>query len=215
MKLARRKFLRLAAGAGAMPAVSRVASAQTYPARPVPIIVGFAAGGGADIAARLLAQWLSERFGNQFIVEDRPGVGGNIATEAVVRAAPDGHTLLLVVDANAINATLYTKLNFNFIRDIAPVAGIIRAAFVMVVNPSFAVKTVPEFIAYAKANPGKLNFASGGPGSPAHMDAELFKAMTGINMVHVRYRGSPFPDLLGGQRSQWIAAVARPPSVEE
>ena len=199
MKLPRRQFLHLAAGAAALPALSRLARAQAYPTRPVRIIVGFFAGGATDIAARLMGQWLSERLGQQFVVENRPGAGGNIATEAVVRAAPDGHTLLRVVDANAINATLYDKLNFNFIRDITPVAGIIRVPFVMVVNPSFPAKTVPEFIAYAKANPGKINFASGGVGAPSHLDGEMFKAMTAVNMIHVLYRTNPLPDLLSGQ----------------
>jgi tripartite-type tricarboxylate transporter receptor subunit TctC len=208
MKVARRTFLHLAAGAAALPAVSRIAGAETYPTRPVRIIVGFFAGGATDIAARLMGQWLSERLGQQFVVENRPGAGGNIATETVVRAAPDGHTLLLVVDANAINATLYDNLNFNFIRDITPVAGIIRVPFVMVVNPSFPAKTVPEFIAYAKANPGKINFASGGVGGPSHLDAEMFKAMTAVNMVHVPYRTNPLPDLLSGQVQVTFLAVA-------
>ena len=167
MKLPRRQFLHLAAGAAALPAVSRIAWAQTYPTRPVRIIVGFAAGGATDIVARLMGQWLSERLGQQFIIENRPGAGSNIATEAVVRAPPDGYTLLLVSPANAINATLYDKLNFNFIRDIAPVAGIIRVPNVMEVNPSVPAKTVPEFIAYAKANPGKINMASAGIGTVA------------------------------------------------
>jgi tripartite-type tricarboxylate transporter receptor subunit TctC len=208
MELPRRQFLHLAAGAAALPAVSRIARAQAYPARPVRIIVGFFAGGATDIAARLMGQWLSERLGQQFVVENRPGAGGNIATEAVVRAAPDGHTLLLVVDANAINATLYDKLNFNFIRDIAPVAGIIRVPFVMVVNPSFPAKTVPEFIAYARANPGKINFASGGNGGPSHLDGEMFKAMTAVDMVHVPYRTNPLPDLLSGQVQVTFLAMA-------
>ena len=162
-----------------------IAWAQTYPARPVHLIVGFPAGGAADIVARLMGQWLSERLGQPFIIENRPGAGGNIATEAVVRAPPDGYTLLLVTATNAINATLYENLNFNFIRDIAPVASIDRAPLVMVVNPSFPAKTVPEFIAYAKANPGKINMASAGIGTPSHVSGELFKMMTGIDMVHV------------------------------
>ena len=166
MKLPRRQFLHLAAGAAALPAVSRIAWAQAYPTRPVRIIVGFAAGGATDILARLMGQWLSERLGQPFVIENRPGAGSNIGTEAVVRAPPDGYTLLLVSPANAINATLYDKLNFNFIRDIAPVAGIIRVPNVMVVNPSVPAKTVPEFIAYAKANPGKINMASAGNGTP-------------------------------------------------
>ena len=169
--------------------MSRVAWAQAYPSRPVRIIVGFAAGGATDIVARLIGQWLSERLGQQFVIENRPGAGSNIATEAVVRAPPDGYTLLLVSPANAINATLYDKLNFNFIRDIAPVAGIIRVPIVMVVNPSFPAKTVPEFIAYAKANPGKINMASAGNGTAHHVAGELFKMMTGVDMVHVPYRG--------------------------
>ena len=201
MKLPRRKFLHLAAGAAALPAVSRFAWAQTYPARPVRIVVGFAPGGGADIFARLIAQSLSERFGQQFVVENRPGGGGNIATEAVVRARPDGYTLLAVGSNNMINATLYEKLNFDFIRDIALVASIYRVPQVMEVNPSFPAKTLPELIAYAKANPGKINFASAGNGSVAHVTAELFKMMAGVNMQHVPYRGAApaLTDLLGGQ----------------
>jgi tripartite-type tricarboxylate transporter receptor subunit TctC len=197
----RRKFLHLAAGAAALPAVSRIAGAQSYPSRPVRIIVGFPAGGGVDIIARLMGQWLSERLGQPFLIENRPGAGSNIATEAVVRAAPDGYTLLLVHASNAINATLYDKLNFNFIRDIAPVAGIIVVPNVMVVNPSVPAKTVPEFIAYAKANPGKINIASGGIGGPSHVSAELFKMMTGTDMLLVSYRGMApaVTDLLAGQ----------------
>ena len=201
MTLPRRRFLHLAAGAAAFPALSRFAWAQAYPARPVRIVVGFAAASGADILGRLMGQWLSERLGQQFVIENRTGGGTNIATEAVVRSAPDGHTLLLVTPANAINATLYEKLNFNFIRDIAPVASIMRTPLVMLVNPSFPAKSVPEFIAYAKANPGKLSVASSGTGSPNHMAGELFKAMTGVDMVHVPYRGGGpvITDLLGGQ----------------
>ena len=201
MKLPRRQFLHLAAGAAALPAVSRIARAQAYPTRPVRIIVGQAAGSGSDTAARLIGQWLSERLGQQFIIENRPGAAGNIATEAVVRALPDGHTLLLVNAGNAINATLYDKLNFNFIRDIAPVAGIFRVPQVMEVNPSVPVKTVSEFIAYAKANPGKVNMASAGIGSVHHVAGELFKFMTGVDMVHVPYRGTTpaLTDLLAGQ----------------
>jgi tripartite-type tricarboxylate transporter receptor subunit TctC len=201
MRLPRRQFLRLAAGAAALPAVSRIARAQSYPSRPVRIIVGFAAGGSADIVARLIGPWLSERLGQSFIIENRTGAGGNIATEAVVRAPPDGYTLLLVNPANAINATLYDKLNFSFIRDIEPVAGIIRMPNVMVVNPSVPAKTRPEFIAYAKANPGKINMASAGNGTAIHVSGELFKMMTGVNMVHVPYRGAPpaLTDLIGGQ----------------
>jgi tripartite-type tricarboxylate transporter receptor subunit TctC len=201
MRLPRRQFLRLAAGAAALPAVSRIARAQSYPSRPVRIIVGFSAGGSADIVARLIGPWLSERLGQSFIIENRTGAGGNIATEAVVRAPPDGYTLLLVNPANAINATLYDKLNFSFIRDIGPVAGIIRMPNVMVVNPSVPAKTLPEFIAYAKANPGKINMASAGNGTAIHVSGELFKMMTGVNMVHVPYRGAPpaLTDLIGGQ----------------
>jgi len=201
MKLPRRRFLRLAAVAIGLPAVSRMACAQAYPARPVRLIVGFAAGGAPDIAARLVAQWLSERLGQQFIVENRPGSGGNIATEVVVDASADGYTLLLVSLANAVNATLYEKLNYNFIRDIAPVASISHEAYGMEVNPSFPARTVAEFIAYAKANPGKLNMASPGNGTGPHMAGELFKTMAGVDMVHVPYRGSPpaLTDLLAGQ----------------
>ena len=201
MKLPRRKFLHLAAGAAALPALSRIASAQTYPTRPVRLVVGFAAGQAIDILARLIAQSLSERFGQQFVVENRPGGGGNIATEAVVRAPPDGYTLLAVGSNNMINATLYEKLNFDFIRDIALVASIYRVPQVMEVNPSFPAKTLPELIAYAKANPGKINFASAGNGSVAHVTAELFKMMAGVNMQHVPYRGAApaLTDLLGGQ----------------
>jgi len=197
----RRQFLHLAAGAAALPAVSRFAWAQAYPTRPVRIVVGFPPGGGADITARLIGQWLSERLGQPFIIDNRPGAGSNIATEAVVRAAPDGYSLLLVGSYNAINATLYDRLNFNFIRDIAPVAGIEREPHVMVVNPSVPAKTVPEFIAYAKANPGKVTMASGGMGTPSHVFGELFKMMAGIDMVHVPYRsaGLALTDLLGGQ----------------
>ncbi len=201
MKLPRRKFLHLAAGAAALPAVSRVARAQAYPSRPVRIIVGFAAGGAPDTIGRLVAQWLSERFGQQFVIENRPGAGSNIGTEAVVRAPPDGYTLLMVAPPNAVNATLYDKLNYNFIRDIAPIASIGRAPNVMAVHPSFSAKTIPEFIAYAKANPGKINMASGGNGTSDHVAGELFKMMAGIVMVHVPYRGAApaLTDLLGGQ----------------
>src|SRR5262245_19202297 len=201
MKLPRRNFLHLAAGAAALPAVSHFAWAQTYPARPVRVIVGFPAGGGVDINARPISQWLSERLGQQFIVENRPGAASNIATEAVVRALPDGYTLLAVSVANALNATLYEKLNFNFIRDIVPVAGTMRVPGIMVVNPSVPANTVPEFIAYAKANPGKVNMASGGNGTTGHVFGELFKFMTGVNLVHVPYRGGApaLTDMLGGQ----------------
>jgi tripartite-type tricarboxylate transporter receptor subunit TctC len=197
----RRQFLHLAAGAAALPAVSRFAFAQAYPTRPVRIIVGFAPGGGVDIIARLIGQWLSERLGQQFLIENRPGAATNIATEAVVRAPPDGYTLLLVNAANAINATFYGNLNFNFLRDIAPVAGIIVVPNVMVVNPSVPAKTLPEFIAYAKANPGKINFASGGIGGPSHVAGDLFNMMADVNMIHVPYRGlaPALTDLLSGQ----------------
>jgi len=201
LKLPRRRFLYLAAAAAALPAVSRIASAQAYPTRPVRFIIGYPPGGSADITARLLGQWLSERLGQPFVIESRPGVGTNIATEAVVNAPPDGYTLLLVAPANAINATLYEKLNHNFIRDIAPVAGLIRFPNVIVVNPSVPAKTVPELIAYAKANPGKLNMASSGNGSTIHVSGELFKMMTGVNMVHVPYRGGApaLTDMISGQ----------------
>jgi len=201
MKLPRRQFLHLAAGAAALPAVSRIAGAQAYPSRPVRIVVGFPPGGGTDIAARLIGQWLSERLGQQFVIENRPGAGSNIATEAVVRAAADGYTLLLVSAAHAINATLYDRLNYNFLRDIAPVAGVIRVPNLMEVNPSLPPKSVPEFIAYAKANPGKVNYASGGNGTAQHLAGELFKTMTGVDMVHVPYRGDApaLTDLIGGQ----------------
>jgi tripartite-type tricarboxylate transporter receptor subunit TctC len=201
MNLARRRFLSLAAGAAALPAVSRLAAAQTYPTRPVRVIIGYPPGGSADITARLLGQWLSERLGQPFVVESRPGAGTNIATEAVVHAPPDGYTLLLVAPANAINASLYEKLNHSFVRDIAPVAGLIRFPNVIVVNPSVPAKTVPEFIAYAKANPGKLNMASSGNGSTIHVSGELFKMMTGVNMLHVPYRGGApaLTDLISGQ----------------
>jgi tripartite-type tricarboxylate transporter receptor subunit TctC len=201
MKLPRRNFLHLAAGAAALPAVSHFAWAQAYPTRPVRLIVPFAPAGASDILARLMGQWLSERLGQQFVIDNRPGAGGNIGTEAVVRAPADGYTLLIVGAWNAINATLYDKLNFNFLRDIAPVASVIRSANVMVVNPSVPAKTVPEFIAYAKANPGKLTMASAGNGTPSHVSGELFKMMAGVDMVHVPYRsaGSALTDLLGGQ----------------
>jgi tripartite-type tricarboxylate transporter receptor subunit TctC len=201
MKLPRRNFLHLAAGAAALPTASRFAWAQAYPSRPVRVIVGFPAGGGVDINARPISQWLSERLGQQFVVENRPGAASNIATEAVVRASPDGYTLLAVSVANALNATLYEKLNFNFIRDIVPVAGTMRVPGIMVVNPSVPANTVPQFIAYAKANPGKVNMASGGNGTTGHVFGELFKFMTGVNLVHVPYRGGApaLTDMLGGQ----------------
>jgi tripartite-type tricarboxylate transporter receptor subunit TctC len=206
----RRQFLHLAAGAVALPAVSRIARAQTYPARPVRILVGFSPGGATDISARLMGQWLSERLGQPFVIENRPGAGSNIATEAVVRAAPDGYTLLLVAPTSAINATLYEKLNFNFIRDIAPIATISRETYLITVNPSVPAKTVPEFIAYAKANPGKLSMASAGNGTPTHVVGELFKMMTGVNLVHVPYRGGApaLTDLLGGQVEVMFTAMA-------
>jgi tripartite-type tricarboxylate transporter receptor subunit TctC len=201
MKLPRRNFLHLAAGAAALPISSRIARAQAYPARPVRLIVPVAPAGASDITARLMGQWLSERLGQPFIVENRPGANNIIGTEAVVRAPADGYTLLMVGTAQAINATLYDNLNFNFIRDITPVAGIIRTALVVVVHPSFPAKTVPEFIAYAKAHPRKVNMASAGNGSPPHVSGELFKMMTGVDMVHVPYRGGgpALNDLLGGQ----------------
>src|SRR5258706_2037976 len=190
MKPPRRPFLHLAGGAAALPGVSRFGWSQTYPSRPVHLIVGFAAGSGVDIVARLMGQWLTERLGQPFVIENRPGAGTNIATEAVVRSVPDGHTLLAVTPANAINATLYDKLNFNFIRDIEPVASIARTPCIMLVNPSVPAKSIPEFIAYAKANPGKLSMASGGGvGTASHMAGELFKMMAGVDMVHVPYRG--------------------------
>src|SRR5437899_4482401 len=201
MNLPRRTFLHLAAGAIALPVMSCVAWAQAYPSQPVRIIVGVPAGRGIDLIARLMGQWLSERLGQPFLIENRPGAGTNIATEAVVRAAADGYTLLLVTAANAINATLYEKLSFNFIRDIAPVAGIIVVPNVMVVNPSVPAKTVPEFIAYSKANPGKINMASGPIGGPSQVSGALFKMMTGTDMLLVAYRGTApaLTDLLGGQ----------------
>jgi tripartite-type tricarboxylate transporter receptor subunit TctC len=201
MKLPRRNFLHLAAGAAALPAVSRIAWAQSYPTRPVRIIVPFAPAGSTDIVARLIGQWLSERLGQQFVIDNRPGGGGNIGTEAVVRAPADGYTLLLVGGSNAINATLYDKLNFNFIRDIAPVGSVIRFPYVMVVNPSVPAKSVPEFIAYAKTSPGKINYASAGTGTATHLTGELFKMMAGVDMVHVPYRGGgpALTDLLAGQ----------------
>ena len=206
----RRQILHLAAGATALPAVSRIAWAQAYPSRPVRIIVGFAPGGTFDIMARLIGQWLSERLGQPFVIENRSGGGGNIGTEAVVRAPADGYTLLLVGTANVISTTLYEKLNFNFIRDIVPVAGIARVPEVMVVNPSLPATTVPEFIAYAKANPGKLTMASGGIGTLSHLEGELFKMMTGVNLIHVPYRGlaPALSDLLGGQVQVIFASMS-------
>jgi tripartite-type tricarboxylate transporter receptor subunit TctC len=210
MTFPRRAFLRLAAGAAALPAVARPAIAQTYPSRPVRIIVGYTPAGATDILARLIGQWLSERLGQTFVVENRPGGGSNIATDAVVRSHADGYTLMLVAPANAINATLYEKLPFNFMRDIAPVAGLIRVANVMEVNPSLPAKTLPEFIAYAKANAGKVNYASAGTGSQQHVAGELFKMMAGVEMVHVPYRGGgpALADLMGGQVQLFFGTTA-------
>ena len=209
MKLLRRKFLHLAAGAAALPAVSRIAHGQTYPSRPVRIIVPFAPAGPNDIIARVLGQWLSERFGQPFVIENRPGAATNVGTEAVVNATPDGYTVLIVSSPHAINATLYEKLHFNFMRDIAPVAGIMRVPNVMVVAQTFPAKSVPEFISYAKVNPGKLNFASSGIGASNHMSGELFKIMTGIEVMHVPYRssGPALTDLLGGQVQVMFDAI--------
>jgi len=197
----RRHVLHLAAGAAALPFAPHVARAQAYPARPVRIVVGFPPGGGADITARLMGQWLSERLGQPFIIENRPGAAGNIATEAVVRAPADGYTLLMITVPNVVNATLYDKASYNFIRDIVPVANIDRVPNVMAINPSVPAKTVAEFIAHAKANPGKINMASGGNGTSQHIAGELFKMMTGISMQHVPYRGAgpALTDLLAGQ----------------
>ena len=200
MTLRRRTFLHLAAGAAALPAVSRMARAQSYPSRPVRIIVGFPAGGATDIQARLMGQWLSDRLGQQFIVENRPGASGNIGTEAVAKGPADGYTLLQIVTPHAINAALYTNLSFDFIRDIAPVICAARLAYVVVVHPSVPATTIPEFIAYAKANPGKINYGSAGPGTPQNIACELFKMMAGVNLVHVPYRGGApaVTDLVGG-----------------
>jgi tripartite-type tricarboxylate transporter receptor subunit TctC len=199
MKLPRRSFLHLAAGAAGLPFASRIATAQSYPARPVRIVVGFPASNASDIVARLAGQALSERLGQQFIIDNRPGAGGNIGTEVVVNAPPDGYTLLSISPSASTNGALYDNLSFNFIRDIAPVAGVARAPYVLVLNPSLPARTVPELIAYAKANPGKINMASAGVGSLSHMCGELFKEMAGVDMVHVPYRSSFLPDLLGGQ----------------
>ncbi len=200
MKLPRRTFLHLAAGAAVLPAVSRMAQAQAYPSRPVRIIVGFPPGGATDIQARLMGQWLSDRLGQQFIVENRAGASGNIGTEAVAKAPADGYTLLQIVTPHAINAALYTNLNFDFIRDIVPVIAVARLAYVVVVHPSVPVTTIPELIAYARANPGKINYGSAGPGTPQNIACELFKMMTGVNLVHVPYRGGApaVTDLIGG-----------------
>jgi tripartite-type tricarboxylate transporter receptor subunit TctC len=206
----RRGFLRLAAGAAALPIVSRVAKAQAYPSRPVRIVVPFPPAGLSDIVTRLIAQWLSERLGTPFVIENRPGAGSNLGTEVVVNAPPDGYTLLNLSSANATNATMYEKLNFNFIRDIAPDAGFVRFPYVLEVNPSVPIRSVPELIAYAKANPGKLSIASAGTGTPAHIAGELFKMTTGIDMVHVPYRGAALAltDLLGGQVQVMIDNMA-------
>jgi tripartite-type tricarboxylate transporter receptor subunit TctC len=210
MKLPRRKFLHLAASAAAVPSVSRFAWAQAYPTRPVHLIVPFGPAGATDITARFIGQWLSDRLGEQFIVENRPGAGGNIATEAVVRASPDGYTLLYVTTANASNATLYDKLNFNFVSDIAPIAPIVSFPYIMVVNPSVPAKTLVEFIVYAKANPGKINMASPGIGSTPHLNGELFKVMTGTNIVHVPYRSAAavLTDLMSGQVQLYFGTTA-------
>jgi tripartite-type tricarboxylate transporter receptor subunit TctC len=212
MKIPRRAFLCLATGAAAIPAVVRIAGAQAYPTRPVHIVAGVPPGLAPDILARLAGQFLSERLGQQFVIENRPGAGTNIATEAVVRAAPDGYTLLLSNPANAVNAALYPSLNFNFIRDTAPVAGICLGPFVMAAGPSLPAKTVPEFIAYAKANPSRINMASAGNGTPPHVFGELFKMMAGVDFVHVPYRSSYVPDLLGGQVQ--FAFMSIPASIE-
>jgi tripartite-type tricarboxylate transporter receptor subunit TctC len=214
MKLPRRTFLQLAAGTAALPAVSRIARAQAYPSRPIRWIVGFVPGGATDIIARLMGQWLSERLGQSVVIENRPGAGSNIATEVVVNSPADGYTLLLVGPTHTVNATLYERLNYNFIRDVAPIASISREPLAMVVNPSVPVKTVPEFIAYAKANPGKLNVASSGIGTAVHVGGELFKMMTGIDMLHVPYRGAApaITDLIGGRVQVMFATL--PSSIE-
>ena len=210
MKVHRRTFLHLAASAAALPAVSRMARAQAYPSRPVRMIVPFGSAGASDIVARVMGQWLSERLGQQFVIENRPGAGGNLGTEAVVRAPPDGYTLVMVGQPNAINATLYDKLSFSFISDVAPVAGVIRFPNVMNVTPSVPAKTVPEFITYAKANPGKINMASPGIGSSPHMIGELFKMMAGVDIIHVPYRSvaAAMTDLISGQVHMMFATTA-------
>jgi tripartite-type tricarboxylate transporter receptor subunit TctC len=210
MKLPRRKFLHLAAGAAALPALTRVANAQSYPVRPVHLLAGFPPGGIVDLIARLIGQWLSERLGQQFVIENRPGAGSNIATELVARAKPDGYTLLLVSSVNAWNTAIYDNLNFNFMRDIAPIASIIRTPAVMEVNPSVPAKTVPEFIAYAKANPGKIDMGTGGPGSGQHVYGELFKVMAGVDLITVHYRGAgpALPDLMSGRIQVMFDPVA-------
>jgi tripartite-type tricarboxylate transporter receptor subunit TctC len=212
VKLPRRRFLHLTVGAAAQIVASQMARAQTFPSRPVRIVVALSAGSSPDIIARLMAQWLSEQLAQQFFIDNRPGANGNLGTEFVVRAAPDGYTLLQALAVNAINATLYNSLSFNFIRDIAPVAGVVRVPHVMEVNPSVPSETVPEFIAYAKANPGKLNMASGGIGGTPHVAGELFKMMAGVDILHVPYRDNPRPDLLGGQVQVMFDTV--PASIE-
>jgi len=209
MKLPRRKFLHLIASVAALPTAPRVARAQAYPSRPVRIVVGLPAGSSPDITARLMAQWLSERLGQAFVVENRPGAGTNIATEAVIRAAPDGYTLLWTVTPAAVNATLYDKLKFNFIRDMTPVAGVCAFPLVMLVSPSFSAQTVPEFVAYAKANPGKINMASStGIGGMDHLSGELFEVLAGVEFVHIPFRTIPFAELLNGQVQVWFPALA-------
>jgi tripartite-type tricarboxylate transporter receptor subunit TctC len=210
MILPRRRFLQLAAGAAMLPGLPNIARAQAYPTRPVRLVVGFPAGGVGDVLARLMGQWLSDRLGQPFVIENRPGAATNLATESVARAAPDGHTLLWVTAANAVNAALYDKLSFNFIRDITPVAGVVRGPGVMEVHPTVPAKTIPEFIAYAKAHPGKINFASSGPGTVSHVAGELFKMLAGIDMVHVPYRGSApaLTDLISGQVQVMIVPIS-------
>src|SRR6267378_4462602 len=214
MGIRRRRFMHLAAGIMALPAVSRIARAQAYPNRPVRIVVGFTAGSASDILTRLIGQWLSERFGQPFVIENRGGAGGSLGAEMVVRASPDGYTLLYCSSADAINATVYNNLNFNFIRDIAPVASIARGPNVLVVHPSFPAKTIPEFITHTKANPGKVDFASAGIGSVSHMAGEQFKAIAGVNLVHVPYRGlaPALTDLLGAQVQVIFSTM--PPAIE-
>src|SRR5712664_2168991 len=210
MKFPRRAFMHLAVGAAALPAVPRISRAQAYPSRPVRIVVGFPAGGATDIQARLMGEWLTDRTGQQFIVDNKPGASGNIGTEAVAKAAPDGYTLLQVVTPHAINAALYTNLNFDFLRDIAPVICLARLAYVVVVNPSVPATTLPELIAYAKANPGKINYGSAGQGTPQNIACELFKMMTGVNLVHVPYRGGApaVADLVSGHLKVIFAPVS-------
>jgi tripartite-type tricarboxylate transporter receptor subunit TctC len=203
----RRQFLHLVAGAAALPIFPRFALAQTYPSRPVRMMVGFPAGNAPDIVARLMGQWLSDSLSQPIVVENRPGAGSNIATEAVVRSPPDGYTLMMTVLTNVFNTTLYTNLNFNFVTDMTHIAGVANAPFVVVVPPSFPAKTIPEFIAYAKANPGKINMASGGKGSATHIFGELFKAMAGVDLLHVPYRGPYIPDLLAGQVHMVVAPI--------